>query len=45
MIGAAGHVAFRRGARAGWDLNAEAHLPLEGAHARLTVPPAIRYHF
>jgi N6-L-threonylcarbamoyladenine synthase len=28
MIAAAGFVAFRRGARAGWDLNAEAHLPL-----------------
>jgi N6-L-threonylcarbamoyladenine synthase len=29
MIGAAGQVAFDRGVRAGWDLNAEAHLPLE----------------
>jgi N6-L-threonylcarbamoyladenine synthase len=29
MIGAAGHVAFLRGVRAGWELNAEAHLPLE----------------
>jgi tRNA N6-adenosine threonylcarbamoyltransferase len=28
MIAAAGFVAFRRGVRAGWDLNAEAHLPL-----------------
>jgi N6-L-threonylcarbamoyladenine synthase len=28
MIGAAGFVAYRRGDRAGWDLNAEAHLPL-----------------
>jgi len=28
MIAAAGDVAFRRGARAGWDLNAEPHLPL-----------------
>jgi N6-L-threonylcarbamoyladenine synthase len=28
MIGAAGFVAFRRGVRAGWDLNAEPHLPL-----------------
>jgi N6-L-threonylcarbamoyladenine synthase len=28
MIGAAGFVAFRQGRRAGWDLNAEAHLPL-----------------
>ena len=28
MIGAAGEVAFRRGTRAGWDLNPEAHLPL-----------------
>jgi N6-L-threonylcarbamoyladenine synthase len=31
MIGAAGQVAFDRGRRAGWDLNAEAHLPLENA--------------
>jgi N6-L-threonylcarbamoyladenine synthase len=29
MIAAAGYVAFRRGVRAGWDLNAEPHLPLE----------------
>jgi N6-L-threonylcarbamoyladenine synthase len=29
MIGAAAEVAYRRGVRAGWDLNAEAHLPLE----------------
>jgi hypothetical protein len=29
MIAAAGHVAFQRGVRAGWDLNAEPHLPLE----------------
>lgn len=29
MIGAAGQVAFERGVRAGWELNAEAHLPLE----------------
>ena len=29
MIGAAGHVAFLRGVRAGWDLNAEPYLPLE----------------
>jgi tRNA N6-adenosine threonylcarbamoyltransferase len=28
MIGAAGFVNYRRGLRAGWDLNAEAHLPL-----------------
>jgi N6-L-threonylcarbamoyladenine synthase len=28
MIAAAGQVNFRRGLRAGWDLNAEAHLPL-----------------
>jgi len=28
MIAAAGYVAFRRGVRAGWDLNAEPHLPL-----------------
>jgi N6-L-threonylcarbamoyladenine synthase len=28
MIAAAGEVAFRRGVRAGWDLNAEPHLPL-----------------
>ncbi len=28
MIGAAGFVAFRRGVRAGWDLNADPHLPL-----------------
>jgi N6-L-threonylcarbamoyladenine synthase len=28
MIAAAGEVAFRRGARAGWDLNAEPHLAL-----------------
>jgi N6-L-threonylcarbamoyladenine synthase len=28
MIGAAGYVAFRKGRRAGWDLNAEAHLDL-----------------
>jgi N6-L-threonylcarbamoyladenine synthase len=29
MIAAAGQVAFRRGVRAGWHLNAEPHLPLE----------------
>jgi N6-L-threonylcarbamoyladenine synthase len=29
MIAAAGLVAFQRGVRAGWDLNAEPHLPLE----------------
>jgi N6-L-threonylcarbamoyladenine synthase len=29
MIAAAGHVAFLRGVRAGWELNAEPHLPLE----------------
>ena len=28
MIAAAGDVAFRKGVRAGWDLNAEPHLPL-----------------
>jgi len=28
MIAAAGGVAFRKGVRAGWDLNAEPHLPL-----------------
>jgi N6-L-threonylcarbamoyladenine synthase len=28
MIGAAGFVAYQRGSRAGWDLNAEAQLPL-----------------
>jgi tRNA N6-adenosine threonylcarbamoyltransferase len=28
MIAAAGEVAFRKGRRAGWDLNAEPHLPL-----------------
>jgi len=28
MIAAAGEVAFRRGVRGGWDLNAEPHLPL-----------------
>jgi len=28
MIAAAGFVAYARGIRAGWDLNAEAHLPL-----------------
>jgi N6-L-threonylcarbamoyladenine synthase len=28
MIAAAGEVAFLKGARAGWDLNAEPHLPL-----------------
>jgi len=28
MIAAAGEVAFRRGVRAAWDLNAEPHLPL-----------------
>ena len=28
MIGAAGFVAYRKGRRAGWDLNAEPHLPL-----------------
>jgi len=28
MIAAAGFVAFRKGVRAGWDLNAEPHLPL-----------------
>jgi N6-L-threonylcarbamoyladenine synthase len=28
MIAAAGAVAFRQGVRAGWDLNAEPHLPL-----------------
>jgi tRNA N6-adenosine threonylcarbamoyltransferase len=28
MIGAAGHVNFAKGRRAGWDLNAEPHLPL-----------------
>jgi N6-L-threonylcarbamoyladenine synthase len=28
MIAAAGHVRHRRGVRAGWDLNAEPHLPL-----------------
>ena len=28
MIGAAGFVAFQKGVRAGWDLNAEPHLPL-----------------
>jgi N6-L-threonylcarbamoyladenine synthase len=28
MIGAAGWVAFRKGTRAGWDLNAEPNLPL-----------------
>lgn len=28
MIAAAGEVAYRRGARAGWDLNAEPNLPL-----------------
>jgi N6-L-threonylcarbamoyladenine synthase len=28
MIAAAGFVAFKNGVRAGWDLNAEAHLPL-----------------
>ena len=28
MIAAAGTVGFRRGARAGWDLDAEPHLPL-----------------
>jgi N6-L-threonylcarbamoyladenine synthase len=28
MIAAAGDVAFRKGLRAGWDLNAEPHLPL-----------------
>lgn len=28
MIGAAGFIAHRRGVRAGWDLNAEARLPL-----------------
>ena len=29
MIGAAGFVAYTRGTRAGWDLNPEAHMPLE----------------
>jgi N6-L-threonylcarbamoyladenine synthase len=29
MIAAAGQVAFQRGVRAGWHLNAEPHLPLE----------------
>jgi N6-L-threonylcarbamoyladenine synthase len=28
MIGAAGYVAYRKGRRAGWDLNAEPHLPI-----------------
>jgi N6-L-threonylcarbamoyladenine synthase len=28
MIAAAGEVAVRQGVRAGWDLNAEPHLPL-----------------
>jgi N6-L-threonylcarbamoyladenine synthase len=28
MIGAAGQVAFEKGARGGWDLNADPHLPL-----------------
>jgi N6-L-threonylcarbamoyladenine synthase len=28
MIGAAGFVAFQRGERAGWDLNADPHVPL-----------------
>jgi N6-L-threonylcarbamoyladenine synthase len=28
MIGAAGHVAYLKGRRAGWDLNAEPHLPI-----------------
>ena len=31
MIGAAGHVSLLRGLRAGWDLNAVAHLELGGA--------------
>jgi N6-L-threonylcarbamoyladenine synthase len=30
MIAAAGEVAFRKGVRAGWDLDAEPHLPLGG---------------
>jgi hypothetical protein len=28
MIGAAGHVLLERGVRAGWDLNAVAHVEL-----------------
>jgi N6-L-threonylcarbamoyladenine synthase len=28
MIGAAGHVAYLKGRRGGWDLNAEPHLPI-----------------
>src|SRR6185436_9310913 len=28
MIGAAAHVAFRQGRRAGWDLDPDTHLPL-----------------
>ena len=28
MIGAAGHVAFQKGRRAGWELNAEPHVPI-----------------
>ena len=31
MIAAAGFLAFRKGVRAGWDLNAEAHLALGSA--------------
>jgi N6-L-threonylcarbamoyladenine synthase len=28
MIGAAGHVAYRKGRRGGWDMNAEPHVPI-----------------